>query len=199
VIERYDRRETEGLPIRIHQEDLCQALGIHPGRKYQADGGPTPGDIVGLMRRAMPASAANGAVRRFADALIWNWIIAGTDAHAKNYSLLLSGQQVRLAPLYDIASALPYDTHEKKLEFAMKIGGDYKVFTYRGTWPKAAIEFGVDPEALVARAAELAERAPAAFAAAAADPAVAAMESDMPARLVEMVGERATRCRRALG
>ena len=49
-------------------------------------------------------------VRRFADALAWNWIIGGTDAHAKNYSLLLSGSDVRLAPLYDIASALPYVT-----------------------------------------------------------------------------------------
>lgn len=167
MIERYDRREAEGLPIRVHQEDLCQALGVHPGRNYQADGGPTPGDIVGLMRRAMPASAANGGVRRSADALVWNGIIAETDAHAKNYSLLLSGQQVRLAPLYDIASALPYpDFHEKKLKFAMKIGGDDKVFTSRSTWPKAAAELGVDPEALVARAAELAERAPGAFAAA---------------------------------
>ena len=64
---------------------------------------------------------------RFADALIWNWLIAGTDAHAKNYSLLLAGGQVRLAPLYDIASALPYGTHERKLRFAMKIGGDYGV------------------------------------------------------------------------
>jgi hypothetical protein len=34
---------------------------------------------------------------RFADALIWNWVIGGTDAHAKNYSLLLAGDQVRLA------------------------------------------------------------------------------------------------------
>ena len=67
-------------------------------------------------------------MRRFADALIWNWLIAGTDAHAKNYSLLLAGAQVRLAPLYDVASALPYpDLHVRRLRFAMKIGGDYRV------------------------------------------------------------------------
>jgi len=34
-------------------------------------------------------------------------LIAGTDAHAKNYSLLLAADQVRLAPLCDIVSALP--------------------------------------------------------------------------------------------
>ena len=55
----------------------------------------------------MPPRVGEDAVRRFADALIWNWLIGGTDAHAKNYSVLLAGDQVRLAPLYDIASALP--------------------------------------------------------------------------------------------
>ena len=38
---------------------------------------------------------------------MWNWLIAGTDEHAQNYGLLLAGDQVRLAPLYDVASALP--------------------------------------------------------------------------------------------
>jgi serine/threonine-protein kinase HipA len=45
---------------------------------------------------------------------------------------------VRLAPLYDIASALPYGTDERSLRFAMKIGGDYRVFPYYNTWTKAA-------------------------------------------------------------
>ncbi len=59
---------------------------------------------------------AEGAVWRFADALIWNWLIGGTDGHAKNYSVLLADDDVRLAPLYDVASALPYDTHESKAQ-----------------------------------------------------------------------------------
>lgn len=42
----------------------------------------------------------------------------GAGAHAKNYSLLLSCDQVRLAPLYDVASALPYGTHEHRLRLA---------------------------------------------------------------------------------
>jgi len=71
----------------------------------------------------MPPQVADHAVGRFADALIWNWLIAGTDAHAKNYSLLPPRTRCAWLP-YDIASALPYGTHEKKLRFAMKIGGD---------------------------------------------------------------------------
>ena len=62
-----------------------------------------------LREHVVPASAATDAVNRFVDALAYNWIIGGTDAHAKNYSVLLSGSQVRLARLYDIATAsTPY-------------------------------------------------------------------------------------------
>jgi len=43
-----------------------------------------------------------------ADALVFNWLIAGTDAHAKkNYGFLFAGDQIRLASLYDITSVLP--------------------------------------------------------------------------------------------
>ncbi len=138
VVTRYDRRvRADGEIERVHQEDLCQAPGVPPSRKYQNEGGPAPSDIARLLRGAMPADAVEDAVRRFADALAWNWLIGGTDAHAKNHSLLLAGDQIRLAPLYDVASALPYGTHEKKLRLAMKIGGDYAVFPRRDTWPGA--------------------------------------------------------------
>ena len=146
----------------------------------------------------MPPQVADDAVRRFADALIWNWLIAGTDAHAKNYSLLLADNQVRLAPLYDIASALPYGTHEKKLRFAMKIGGDYRVFPYRNTWPDAARDLGLDAEALVARVRELASLAPGAFADAAEAPAVRKLDRPLPSRLVDLVSARASRCLRLI-
>jgi serine/threonine-protein kinase HipA len=40
VVRRYDRRAmSDGRIARVHQEDLCQALGIPPERKYQAEGG----------------------------------------------------------------------------------------------------------------------------------------------------------------
>ena len=84
------------------------------------------------------------AVERFFDALVWNWLIGGTDAHAKNYSLLIANGQVRLAPLYDVASTLPYGTHERKLKLAMKIGGDYRVAPLHNNWGKAAAEMGIN-------------------------------------------------------
>ena len=196
VIERYDRRVLGDTIIRIHQEDLCQALGHSPFTKYQNEGGPAPRDVGALLRRAMAPRVAEDAISRFVDALIWNWLIAGTDAHAKNYSLLLAGDQVRLAPLYDIASALPYETHERKLCLAMTIGGDYRVATESNRWPGAARELGLDTDVLVARVRELAHRAPDAFADAARVEDVAALAKPVATRLVDLVAARCERCRR---
>lgn len=194
VITRYDRIGDAEKPIaRVHQEDLCQALGLPPSAKYQNERGPTPARIARLFRDAMTPQAGEEAVRRFADALIWNWLIAGTDAHAKNYSVLLAGNQVRLAPLYDIASALPYGTHERKLRLAMKIGSSYDVFLQRNRWPDAARDLGLDAEALVERARELARIAPDAFADAASSPEVVALQRDLPGQLLQLVADRARR------
>lgn len=198
VIDRYDRREVGNQVIRVHQEDLCQALGVMPTQKYQADGGPGPANIAGLFRRVMPPRIADSAVARFVDALAWNWLIGGTDAHAKNYSLLLADGQVRLAPLYDVASALPYNMHEKKLRFAMRLGRDYYVFPYHNPWPRTAKEVGVDEAAVTERVRDLAKRVADAFADAAADPDVVALGRDLPTRLVDRVADRAARCARLI-
>jgi serine/threonine-protein kinase HipA len=199
VVRRYDRRGTSDGIQRIHQEDICQALSVHPLKKYQSDGGPGIRDVVGLFRTTMAPRVADLAVRQFADALAWNWIIGGTDAHAKNYSLLLSGRDVRLAPLYDIASALPYGYYEDKLRMAMKIGGDYLLNPYRNRWHEAADELGMPADELLTRIRQLTAAAPDAFADAAKAPGVAALGRDLPATLTDMVADRTVRCLRQLG
>jgi serine/threonine-protein kinase HipA len=199
VVARYDRRPgADGIIARVHQEDLCQALGVAPSDKYQNEGGPTPAQIVRLLRNAMPPRAGEDAVHRFADALIWNWLIGGTDAHAKNYSVLLAGDQARLAPLYDVASALPYGTHERKLRLAMKIGPSYEVYPQRNRWPDAARDLGLDVGAVVDRARQLARIAPEALAEAVSASAVTALNRDSPRRLLDLVTDRAGRCLKVL-
>ncbi len=201
VVERYDRLpEPDGTVTRVHQEDTCQSLGIPPSTKYQNEGGPSPEQIITLIRHAVADQAAASTVGRFVDALALNWIIGGTDAHAKNYSMLLAGSQVRLAPLYDVASALAYDDFAlRRLTLAMKIGGYYQVRTIEGRhWRRFAGANRVDADALLARIDDLADRIPAAFATAAADPAVEAIGSRLPGRLVDRVTVRATECRAAL-
>ena len=199
VVDRYDRADKAGDTLRVHQEDLCQALGLAPSKKYENQDGPGPAQIAALLRRVMPPREADLAVSRFADALIWNWLIGGTDAHAKNYSLLLADKQVRLAPMYDVASALPYGTHEKKLRLAMKIGGDYRVFPERNPWPGAAKDLGLKADALVARVRELTAAAPEAFAESARAADIKALDRELPATLVDVIADRAARCMRLLG
>jgi serine/threonine-protein kinase HipA len=196
VVTRYDRRVAPGGEIlRVHQEDLCQALGLPPSRKYENEGGPGPAQIARLLREAMPPAVAEDAVWSLVDALIWNWLIGGTDAHAKNYSLLLAGDQVRLAPLYDIASALPYGMHERNLRFAMKLGGDYRVFLQRNPWPRAARDLGLDEGEVADRVSKLAGVTPDAFADAVSAADIVALDRGMPDKLLDLVADRAARCR----
>lgn len=199
IIDRYDRVIRSEQIIRVHQEDLCQALGVPPSHKYQNEGGPSPRDIAGLLRRTMPPRGADAAISMFADALIWNWFLAGTDAHAKNYSVLLAAKQVRLAPMYDIASALPYGGHEKKLRLAMKVGDDYRVYPDRNNWPAAAKDLAVDADHLVARVHEIGSVIVDSFAEAAKASAVRALQRRTPAMLVDLVSDRVGRCMRVAG
>jgi serine/threonine-protein kinase HipA len=202
VASRYDRRQiSDGTVLRIHQEDLCQAAGMGPAIKYQSEGGPGPELVIELLRRnVQPAAVGVDHVDRFVDALAYNWIIAGTDAHAKNYSVLLTGRQVRLAPLYDVASMLAYDdVYLPKLRLAMKIGGEYRVETVYGRhWRRFAAANGLDPEYVLDRVNRLVTRVPDAFARVAASPAVQSLGSDLPTRLADRVGRAAQARARAL-
>ena len=105
---------SRGRWSRIPHEDICQALGLHPTNKYGSDGGPGIRTITELWREQ--SSNPDEDVQSFVDAIVFNWLIAGTDAHAKNYALLLGGSgAVRLAPLYDLASILPYHWRKQSL------------------------------------------------------------------------------------
>ena len=160
VIERYDRERTESGIVRVHQEDFCQALAIHPARKYENEGGPNVRMAVELLRTF--SGRAQEDVQRFVDALAFNWLIVGTDAHAKNYSLLIGAEgRARLAPLYDIASILPYDFDMQKLRLAMKVGGTYRLRDVGARqWRKLAADLRLNADALLQRIRELAVRLP---------------------------------------
>ncbi len=106
VVERFDRHDDGGEVRRLHFEDMCQALGFAPDRKYQSDGGPTPEAVVGLLRQ----EAGRGAERQFFLSLFYNWLIGNADGHSKNYGVILQAGRHRLAPLYDLSSVAVYPT-----------------------------------------------------------------------------------------
>ncbi len=186
----------EGQPIlRIHQEDTCQALGVHPTRKYQAEGGPTPRKIAELLRSH--SSNPQADVAAFVDALVFNWLIAGTDGHAKNYSLLhAAGGRVRLAPLYDLASALPYpDLDPRRLRLAMRIGSAYRIQDItRRHWAACAQELGLDPEHVAVRTRELAVQVPGLLVAIEGRVVKEGLDATVVRRMIALVTEHALRC-----
>ena len=66
VLERYDRFRNAGGIQRLHQEDMCQALGFPPTRKYRNEGGPGCAEIGETIRTHSGAPAED--VRTFARA-----------------------------------------------------------------------------------------------------------------------------------
>jgi serine/threonine-protein kinase HipA len=128
VIERYDRVRMDGkrkLPIRrVHQEDCCQALKVMPQVKYQSEGGPGIKDIMTLLSGSAKPSHDRD---RFMRAQAYNFVIGGSDAHCKNYGLLLAARgRFRLAPLYDVISILPYVRNRKEAKLAMSVDRRYR-------------------------------------------------------------------------
>lgn len=155
IVERYDRARSGGRLVRVHQEDVCQALARGPENKYQNEGGPSAKEIFALIREH--SSQAREDEGRFLDALIFNYLVGGTDAHAKNFSLLIAGGgQVRLAPSYDLISILPYARDPKQVRLAMKIGGDYLLWKIgKDHWEKAAAEWTLDPRQVFERIVQM--------------------------------------------
>jgi serine/threonine-protein kinase HipA len=128
LVKRYDRLQDEKhqYPIRIHQEDFCQALAIPPEYKYQSEGGPSLKDCFKLIKTvsSLPAIDTHNLLKM----VVFNIIIGNHDAHGKNFSLLLrhsnEGLNIRLAPAYDILSTVYYSELTSKM--AMKIGKEYE-------------------------------------------------------------------------
>lgn len=192
VVERYDRLRLSARIARVHQEDFCQALARLPSEKYQNEAGPGVPDCVAVL--ADQSSAPGEDINTFLDAILFNWIVVGTDAHAKNYSLLLSSEgRVRLAPLYDIASALPYRALDyQKLKLAMKLGGEYRLRDIGARHiARMAMEVRQNPRQWIERARDLAGRTPDEVMAIAGEMQAEGLKHEIVGRLAELIAERA--------
>lgn len=200
VVTRYDRvLEPDGTVVRLHQEDMAQATGTHPVGKYQNEGGPGIVQIVNLIRHARGKDA--GSAGRFFDATVFNWAALGTDAHAKNYSLLHSATRgPSLAPLYDVATALPYsDINTRKAKLAMSFGGHFRQYEIEARHliaDAAALQF--DPDWAHDRAVSIVDGLADAYSHAARDAALTGEDAEFAARIVDEAATRTERLRREL-
>ena len=107
VVERFDRKWSGDGQwiIRLPQEDMCQAFGLPSSVKYESDGGP---GILPLMSFLLGSSEALQDRYHFMQFQLFQWLLAATDGHAKNFSVFIQpGGSYRLTPFYDILSAYP--------------------------------------------------------------------------------------------
>lgn len=128
AVGRYDRsfsnssKIIDGLtaPLRLHQEDFAQALGIPASQKYERAGENHLARMFDLLRRHSADPIRD--MTRLWDQVVFNWLIGNTDAHVKNFSLLYSPdlRTLRLAPAYDLLAAAIYPTTR---ELSFRIGG----------------------------------------------------------------------------
>jgi serine/threonine-protein kinase HipA len=185
LVTRYDRIEQQGRWRRLHQEDFCQALGKPPSAKYESNQtgipGPTLPQMFALTRNAMRAPD----VVDLLDYVIFNVIACNTDAHAKNYSAMISGQGFKLAPIYDVMCGAVWEHVTRNM--AQKIAGKNRgEHLKRRHWQRFAADCGLNAPRLVARVEALAKAALTETRAAAAE--VAAMPAG-PHPLMEQACE----------
>ncbi|MGN0364017.1 MAG: HipA domain-containing protein [Bilifractor sp.] len=130
--ERYDRdlvhstKKVNGMicPLRLHQEDFAQALGIPGSKKYETPGGNYLEKIFRLVRNVSENPLKDQCT--LLDLLIYDKLIGNTDNHIKNISLLYSPdlRSVRLAPAYDLVSTLLY--RESTSDMSIAIAGEMR-------------------------------------------------------------------------
>lgn len=114
-----DQPHTKHLqkPLRLHQEDFAQAMGIPSAKKYEK----TPEGYMNRMFEILRRYSVNPLKDQLQlwDRIVFNYLIGNTDAHIKNYSLLYAPnlRGIRLAPAYDIVSTTIYEQSTKEMSF----------------------------------------------------------------------------------
>ena len=196
-VRRFDRIRTADGWQRVHQEDFCQALGVMPQIKYQNQGGPGPADLARVLWDH--SSQPRLDVEALLQALQFNYLIGGTDAHAKNYSLLIGAQgRARLSPLYDVSSALPYsELQHRKIKMAMKIGSHYRWWDVRlMDWRSTAEAMRLDADKALSGLFDMASQLPALARKAHADLHAEGLRHPVLNRLLDAIDMSCQRCLR---
>lgn len=157
VVERFDRDRSAWPPARLHQEDLCQALGLLPDFKYQKAGWALPS--YQALAELLDRHSSRPGVDRLSAALasVFHFLVGNSDAHAKNVSLMHSDEAIRLAPLYDIVSTAAYPQLDDEL--AIGIGDELNPAAITSIhWSDLAEDFGLNARQFVRAREQLTKR-----------------------------------------
>lgn len=131
LVERFDRvpQGEAHQPRAKAMEDACQVLGVPPGDKYRV------GTERALTALAAACQAPQAAARVLLGQLVFAYLSANGDAHAKNFSILQEATgEWRPCPAYDLPSSHPYGDSTMALSIGGRTSGDFggKDFTTLG-------------------------------------------------------------------
>ncbi|HEC90079.1 MAG TPA: HipA domain-containing protein, partial [Alphaproteobacteria bacterium] len=111
-----------------------------------------------------------------------------------------AGGRARLAPLYDVASTLPYDFDPRKLRMATRIGGKYRLEEIGSRqWNKFASEARLPAAEVLDMCKSMAETLPGALKKTVEEARAEGLDHPIAKQMVDVLSERAERCTRILG
>lgn len=145
------------VPLRLHQEDFAQALGIPSSGKYEKQGERFLGQCFDLLRKT--SSDPIEDQMRLWDILVFDFLIGNTDNHIKNISLLYGKnlKSIRLAPAYDILSTTIYEASTR--DMSIYIGDECSIDRIgRESFAQAASEAGLGTRIAERRLDEMADK-----------------------------------------
>lgn len=194
VIERFDREHVsttiapEKIIQRLHQIDLCQALGVSQSKKYESEGGLGLQHLFELLRSPFmdrPIVAVNAVLQWVA----FNYLVGNLDAHAKNIAFLMRGQKAAVAPFYDM---LCVEVYLPRATMSMAIAGENRPGWVEGIhWDAMALEAGAAPRLVRSILSKMNAELPDAISRVIGDERLTSAERDfIRARVLPVIEER---------
>lgn len=127
AVERFDRVIADGaplidglpVPMRLHQEDLCQAAGLPTFLKYEPTDGCYPRLAASILQRT--SSNPFGDRMMLFQTLVLDYLLGNCDNHLKNRSILWNeswGSRM-LSPLYDLTCTTIYPQLDRQMGMAL--------------------------------------------------------------------------------
>ena len=133
LVERFDRKLLQGVTLRRHMIDGCQALNLPPEYKYERNFGK--GRDVKHIRDGASLTklfdftnqCRNPALAKqtLLDWVVFNLLVLNADAHGKNISFFVSNKGIELCPFYDLVNIGMFKEFDQDL--AMAIGDEFDI------------------------------------------------------------------------
>jgi len=146
IIKRYDREMVQGKLKRLHQNDLCQILGLPSNKKYEVEGGPSLVNCFDAVLKQSSQPAKDK--KRLIEWVVFNILVGNMDSHAKNLSVMTVANKKELTPFYDMVCTAVYPNLSQK--FAFKIGGENRPdWIMRRHWERFSNDTGTKPQLVI--------------------------------------------------